>query len=591
MQPDIPRHRAVVREYLNALEDSELSRECEANALAKDDVLAFRAGRDDALSGPVVVTWSKLLGNGSSIETNSPTTNWGSWYTENYTREQARLNRYRQYDIMEATRGEAERALTATADMVVTGSVGEQHSYGGGFHPHAVDPNDSRKEILRDIGIRINQRLLPEDQKHILVRDMAKYGDWWEQIGLDKENRQTHITKLLPMPVRELRVLPNPTPASMYGLFPEGLNNTEPSATWPAWKIASFCNQMSRADTYGRSAYFASLRSWVQVEAMESGMIIRRLERAAMRYKHTLDLTGLSTEKERRDARQKYRMDTKKRKTIDTDGNLQMQNISLPPGEDFIVGRAGKDGQADVEAIQGDANLDQIADFNHFFSRYLSGLGPPKHQLGYEQDTMRSMGTELHIIFARKCRGIQMKFIKGLTHLYWVELLLRRIDPRDFPFVIFPPAMGTRDELVRAQVQLAHATTVRYLAEAFSRTGEMPSINWFLRHILNLDDEAISSLDLVKVLADIAKIPNSTDKAIGDGEGRMMQLKALESPEVAAEMRYTRFVLNERALSMMKPAEYAALALADTVPDFGANGIEHLARAWKLDLASPYCWA
>jgi hypothetical protein len=591
MAPNLQRHIVTLRGYLNALDEKELTLEAEGQSIDPAQAKAFRQGTDDALAAPLVVTWSKLLGADASIERASVENDLSTFY-EKYAAENARRERYGQFDIMEMTKAVCCRALTATADMVVTGSVADERHYGGGFQPHPVNPDDPRKSLLRDAAFRINHRLMPEDRKHMTVRDMVKHGDWFFQIGLGKENRQTHITKLQYMPVREMGFVKDPTPERMYGYTP--LTATEPIKTWPAWKIAHFCNRISEADLYGRGIFMSSLRAWIQVEALESGMMQRRLERSPMRYKHVLDLSHLNTEEEMRKAKADYRRNIRKTRTVESSGNHQFQKITPPVGEDFIVGKKGENSPADVEAIQGDATLGDIGDFNHFYSSFLSGLGPPKHQLGYEQDTMRSMGTELHIIFARRCRATTMRFIQGLHHLYWVELLLRRVDPRDFPYVIFPPAMGTRDELVRAQVQLAHATTVRYLADAFSKSGKMPSINWFLRHIMNLDDEAIDGLGELELVAskgddrikDTSGDPATPGGASGDSA---LVAKALENDAVASELRYTRFLLNERALSKMTPQQFYDLNLGCETPNVHPDT---LIQQLELNVgAEPYCWA
>ena len=226
-----------------------------------------------------------------------------------------------------------------------------------------------------------------------------------------------------------------------YGRFLPGQH--EPEDTWPDWKIAHFANKVNRGDLYGRGILHSNLRSWVQIEAMEGGMMTRRLERASQRYKHVVDTSGLDFEHAMQRLRQ-YRTENKKIRTVDGDRNFHHQRIAAPPDEDVIVGRAGKDGVADVAPMEGDAHLAEIADFLHFWNKWLSGLGPPKHQLGYEQDTMRSVGTELHIVFARKSRRMCINFIRGLNHLYWIELLLAGVDPRKVPYVIIPPPMGTR---------------------------------------------------------------------------------------------------------------------------------------------------
>lgn len=233
----------------------------------------------------------------------------------------------------------------------------------------------------------------------------------------------------------------------------------------------------------------------------------------------------------------------------------------MPAGEDFYVPKKNKESVGDVTAVEGDAHLDEIADFMHFFNKGLAGLGPPKHHLGYEQDTMRSVGTELTMVFARKARWMSSNFIAGLQHLYWIELLLAGRDPRKTKYVIFPPSLGTRDELIRAQIQQAHSTTCKQLADAFSKTGKMPDHAWFLRFIMNMDDEAIAAADLVDVIAKGGKQQKPNGPKIGKNELDAMLATVLQSEEAAAELRYLRFLLEDRTIAKMTAEQAYKLGL------------------------------
>jgi hypothetical protein len=480
-----------VRRHLLSLEDApDATHERSLKACAVSLEIAvtklrqFRDGTTtNALSKSLVLAFSRLLGTDSDIGRGDTAD--GFEYENFYgASNDVRNARYDNYDVITMTRPEADSACSVWADMVVTGSVGEGNRYSGGFEPALVNPDESIRKLLSNIAFRVNQYVLPDNEKHNLVRDMAKYGTWFEQVGVTKYADGWHIEKMAPMPVREMRCLPGDDPAKAFGRFRPGA--TEPDPTFPAWKIPFFANRKSRADEYGSSIFESCLRSWVQVEAMEGGMITRRLERAPMRYKWIIDTSGSSGPDDRRKIVNQWKEDNKKIKTVDGTQNYHKQRITPPAGEDLYVPRSEKESPADVSVLEGDAHLAEIADFLHFWNKWLSGLGPPKHHLGYEADTMRSVGTDLTIVFARKARRMQLNFIQGLNHLYWLELILAGIDPRSIQYVIFPPSLGTRDELVRAQVAMAYGTTIRYLSTAFATTGQVPSIQWFLKiHLRN----------------------------------------------------------------------------------------------------------
>jgi len=591
--PRLQRHIETVRHHLQNLDDTpgnvasgSIASEAHQHFVTVKAAREFRDGKDAALPKSAVATWAQLIGSDGNIEPGNIESELSAWYGRHHGQEQARLSRFDQYDIMEATRPEIDSALSVWADMVCTGTIGEESRYGGGFEPQPVVPDDKVQAMLSDIAYRVNRHLLPDIMKHHVVRDMAKYGSWFEQIGLASEGGDVHVAKLQPMDIRQIRVLPDAAPDKWFGRFPPGY--TEPTTTWPAWKMIHFANRKSRADTYGRSILWSCLRSWIQVEAMESGMMTRRLERASMRYKHTIDVGDTSDEKERQKRKEAYKKANTKVRTIDSSRNFQNQRITPPPSEDVIVTKRNKDSPSDVSPMQGDANLDQVADFQHFFNKLLAGLGPPKLHLGYEQDTMRSVGTELTIVFARKARRMQLALIQGLNHLYWIELLLMGIDPRSLKYVIFPPSLGTRDELVRAQIQHSHAQTVLFLAKAFAQTGKQPNTKWFLRTVMNIDDEALADLGEVDATVGSGGGSSMSGGSGGDGpsltpsETDNMIAKLMEQPNIASELKYLRFILDERRISKMTAAQLDKIGRFDihnVVPNFD---VEAAARQLEI---------
>lgn len=572
----VQRCTAIVRKKLMGLADIEHNGEGPHESTIQqaasdfrvglDDLRRFRDGRDDAIPASVLVVWGRLIGSDGGIS-RGDVDGVSNWHSEVYGDEDNRIKRMDFYDIIEDTRTEAESALTSSAEMVVTGSAGGTMR-SGAFAPQTTKQNEFLQNLLNRINRRILSTVLPDNQKVMLVRDMCKYGSWFEELVLENQGDGVHVSRLIPKNVREMRVLPKPTPEACYGRYPDG--RTTPVETWPAWKIAHFANKKSRWDRYGRSIFQSCLRSWVQVEAMEGGIMTRRLERAAMRYKHMVDVSMANDRAGKmaivEDAKNKHR----KTKTIDSTPNMQHQRITPPTGQDFFVPVDGPNSVADVEAIQGDAHLNEIEDFLHFFNKWLAGLGPPKHHLGYEQGQMRSVGTDLHIAFARKARRVGLNFSQTLNHLYHLELLLAGYDPRTADYILMPPPMGTRDELMHAQVMQAYATAIASLADAFANTGEQPSVQWFLRQIMGMDENAIA--DLGTLVPVIQKTGTTKDgPSMTQKEQASMVLAVQSNAELSAEIYRAAALIDEVRASKMSARELAesgALTPGDMMPDF-----------------------
>jgi hypothetical protein len=572
--------------------------------IPSDDLRSFRDGHAEAIDPATVGLLNTLLGRDyhgmlgidmdDSMGFMDPSN--GGWYGAMLAEESIRQARMRTYQLIDRTRPEANAALHCWADMGVTGNLGEGERFQGGYQPVVYDAAQTTQLAVKKVDQLINGRLLPDDQKLLVFRGMVKYGDQWGEIGLEQRNGRFEMDRIYPRHARTMYVERTPdnryNPRYAYKQILPG--RIEPVAKFPEWKIAHFANTEGWGDVYGTSLFEPCLRSYIQIEAMEAAMIIRRLERASMRYKHTVDVGLIDGGDEAiKKYQRQYRNDHRKVRTVDGTRNFRQQKISMPPEEDFYIFKRDKDSPADIEPLVGDANIGQLDDVMHNFRKWLSGLGPPSSHLGYEDQASKSGVNDKHIVFARKVRRTQMKFISGLNHIYWVGLILRGIDPRTVQYTIFPPAMGTRDELIRAQVQLARATTIQYLSAAFGATGKVPSIEWMLKYILGMDDEVIRDdrLQLTNVIPKAGKnspgFKNAPPKNVKDDqEDRLMAAQALQDPEVRKQAHQLSFVMEERALALRLPEAADAIRYR-TLPSWHGDfdsvvrsmGVKELHRA------------
>jgi hypothetical protein len=559
------RNIAMVREHLRSLPDETgnsksggsvetFSREFD---LSLDSVRVFRDGTDDALPMATRTLLARVVGaaGGASGYTYDDQLDEFGTFQISFNGigpdDDRRLARYQQYNLIDKTRGEAHSALDAWMDLGVTGGVGGDNSRTP-FVPEYQGTDEAGRAVLKEIGDNVNRNLMPGETKLQAFRTMCKYGDGFGEVVLEEVNGALDVAAVNPLHPRTMFAnrMENgqidPADAWVQRLPPRLIEQ----ARFPAWKVARFANIVEWGSTHGESIFEPNLRSYIQLEAMEVAMIIRRLTRAPLRYHHILDVGHVMADKIE-DTIDTRRRKWAKRPTVDVNGKVGRFGINLPTEEDLWTAKKDKESPADVGVLAGDASIGEIADFIHFFQKWLAGLGPPKAHLGYESETMRSTITDLHIVFARKCRRMQMRFIKGLNHLYWVSLVLRGIDPRTVPYLIVPPTMGTRDELVRAQVMQAYAVTVKYLAEACGITGKAPSPAWFLKWVVGLSEEAIDALELKDVMK-LTKKGMKNDPASGAVPTELDQaaLRAIgESDAVASEVAATTFLLGERAIA------------------------------------------
>src|SRR5207237_9528687 len=111
-----------------------------------------------------------------------------------------------QFELIDQTRSEAGSALDCWSDIVVTGSVGEDR-FRGGFEPFYDGGNAMAKEALLAVSKQVNTFLLPSDHKLMLVRDMAKYGSQFEQIGIDFQDGKPYPARLVNMPIKTMKAV------------------------------------------------------------------------------------------------------------------------------------------------------------------------------------------------------------------------------------------------------------------------------------------------------------------------------------------------------------------------------------------------
>lgn len=594
------REASSLRRFLTLLADSDAVAKPNAKSIDTvssewgihaDRLRDFRDGTAESLDRATVTILNKLLGRddhgmlGVNMDEVMGFADpfGGGWYGAMLAEETQRQARLRMYQLIDRTRPEAHSALHCWADLAITGNITDSGKYGGGFEPVAPDASQAAVELLKRIESNVNGRLMPDDKKLQAFRGMAKYGDQFGELGIVERGGRYDIDRIYPRHPRTMYVARGPDgvsydPSYAYKQMLPG--RTEPVAKFPEWKIAHFANTESWGDVYGTSIFDPCMRSYLQVEAMESGMIIRRLERASQRYKHIVDV-GLvdGGDDALRKFQREYRNLHRKALTVDGSKNFKMQKISMPPGEDFYIWKRDKDSPADIDILKGDEYIEQIGDVMHFWKKWLSGLGPPSSHLGYDDAASKTGVNDKHIVFARKVRRMQLKFVSGLNHIYWVSLMLRGVDPRTVRFTIFPPSMGTRDELIQAQMQLARATTVQYLGAAFAQTGEMPSIPWFLRYVMNYDDGVIDKLQLKKVIPKGSGSPgfkNAPPKNVKDKRNereREMARHVQDIPAVQEQVRVLDFMLEERAIALKLPE--------------AADGVRRMIQpAWAADFDS-----
>lgn len=426
----------------------------------------------------------------------------------------------RYIDRMERDRPEVRSAMDAWADMAIGGAVGVSVDEIPLFEPKVVSTTDRARRMqatLNGLHEQVSTRLLPWESKWMISRGMAQYGREWGEISLKQNSIGSfEVDEIVPRHVRTMRVNRQADGDldfnEYYEQFDPGTGNAY--TTFPFWKILHFKRSARWCQDEGEGVVEGVITTNIKMSALENAMLIRRVENSARERVFKHDISGLD-EAGKKTYIESQKKGNKRLKTIDRNGQTDVLQIAQPTGTDHHIPVSG-DSKNAVEVLPSDPNIDKIDDFKHFHATFRAGLGPPNAHLNYEGDTMRSVITDLHIVFARKVRRLQMNYIAEEKKLYDIMLILRGIDPRSQPYLILPPTLGTRDELIQAQIASTYAAVIRNLATAFSFTGKVPTIEWFLRTFMGLTDEQFETLELAPVVAPIKTDVDEPDK-IGKG--------------------------------------------------------------------------
>ena len=182
---------------------------------------------------------------------------------------------------------------------------------------------------------------------------------------------------------------------------------------WGAWQMA-LCrldpDNFDDLGSMGRPFLDACAEKWRQLVMTEEDLVIRRRMRAPLRLAHVLE----GATKEDLDA---YR------KTVET----EQGQITT----DFFLNRKGG-----VSPVQGDANLDHIADVTHLLDTFYAGSPAPKGLFGYTGNLQRDILEDLKRDYYDEVDGLQDTLASGYEVAFRMHLLFKGIDPAPGEFTL-----------------------------------------------------------------------------------------------------------------------------------------------------------
>src|SRR5262249_8094909 len=230
-------------------------------------------------------------------------------------------------------------------------------------------------------------------------------------------------------------------------------NHDDVIAQFQDFQIVHFRNDRPRSSKYGRSLLKSARRLWRQLQLMEDGMVVARLDRAPMRYVFQVPGGDLDLDSQVR-LIEKYRDMYKKKKVIDpATGKPTYERNVMTADEDLFV-PVSKDYPADVRVLQGQGNLHDIGDVQYFQNKLFSRLEIPKALMGEERDvTGRLLLTNQDMHLVRKVSRRRAVLAAGYREICDLQLALLGIDPLKAEYTLKFVPLITDDELNRSNIE------------------------------------------------------------------------------------------------------------------------------------------
>ena len=233
-------------------------------------------------------------------------------------------------------------------------------------------------------------------------------------------------------------IVPNVNESGMVADVMAAFHQIDPNtqrilAVFPIWQLAMVRLDPDSFDDHGSMGrpYLDSSRAvWKKLRMTEEDLVIRRRERAPLKLHHSLE--GASEEE----------LEGYKKTAEAAQGDVQTDYFSNK--------------KSSVTAIQGDTNLDQIADVAYLLDTFFAGSPAPKGLFGYIGDLARDILEDLKKDYFEEIDSIQDSLASGYLDVFRLQLLLKGVNPDAYDFSVMFVERQTSTPNQRADLALKH---------------------------------------------------------------------------------------------------------------------------------------
>lgn len=281
----------------------------------------------------------------------------------------------------------------------------------GGLVMQLAKPNDAVSAAWKEFRARC-QLNRPEKLKSD-ARGLVMEGNLPMQVIVDD---QQNVCGLVRMPSET--IVPNANDGGQFkdvteAYWQHDLVTGKPKAKFALWQLILIRFDPDNFDdvgSLGRPFLDANRSTWEKLRMTEEDLVIRRRVRAPLRLSHVLE--GASGPD----------LEAYEAKVINKQGEITT---------DFFSNKKGS-----VTPIQGDANLDHVADIALLLDCFFSGSPMPKGLAGYTDGLNRDILEDLKRDYYDEVDLLQDTLSFGYQQAFHMDLLLKGINPLEADFSI-----------------------------------------------------------------------------------------------------------------------------------------------------------
>lgn len=257
------------------------------------------------------------------------------------------------------------------------------------------------------------------------------------------------------------------------------------------WEIAHFRFRGSKRNSlYGESVVDASRWAWKRLTMMEDAMVLYKLTRSPQRFVFYVDM-GDVPKNEHEAYLSKVRDTFKKRRAVNSDGDLIREFSQLSQNEDFFIAKTADRRGTEIDVLSG-LDGQQVDDSEYFRSKLFSSLPVPKSYLGMDETIGRANLGQQDIRMARSVIRLQASYKQGVRHICDVHLAARNIDPDMVNYNVGMVIPSGALEIAHIEVQRAKVE----LAAQYQGMNFPEEYIW--SEILGLPDDEIANIKKIR---------------------------------------------------------------------------------------------